>query len=230
MRQPPAPCSCHWRACTCGVLPRPSEPPARPLAPAPGCAPPPDASRAVHTARGGQGEGASSRGIGGRHAARRPSGATPPPPHPAPVHPRASVPLCVCVLQAGQDVTVYYNPNNTNLNGRHAVFLKVCGAGLGCCGWHGVTSEGGSSCSGVHSTSRAVPGAHGCSMPGAHHPSPTLPTLPSTPATQGGYNRWRHPRGFGPLEMTPPTEGEHFQVGGGCRRTVRTVPHAAARA
>ncbi|PSC67151.1 glycosyltransferase family 5 [Micractinium conductrix] len=56
------------------------------------------------------------------------------------------------VVKAGQDVTVYYNPNNTNLNGRHAVFLK------------------------------------------------------------GGYNRWRHPRGFGPLEMTPPTEGEHFQA------------------
>ena len=62
-----------------------------------------------------------------------------------------------CMLpQAGQEVSVYYNPNNTVLHGGQRMFIR------------------------------------------------------------GGWNRWRHPRGFGPLEMTPPAEpgAEHFMVGG----------------
>lgn len=55
------------------------------------------------------------------------------------------------VVQAGQDVTVYYNPNNTSMHGREAIWMK------------------------------------------------------------GGFNRWRHPKQFGPVEMTPPLEGDHFQ-------------------
>ena len=31
---------------------------------------------------------------------------------------------------------------------------------------------------------------------------------------RGGWNRWSHPRPFGPIEMEPPAEGtEHFKVG-----------------
>jgi hypothetical protein len=29
---------------------------------------------------------------------------------------------------------------------------------------------------------------------------------------RGGFNRWRHPRPFGPIEMVPPEDGEHFRV------------------
>jgi hypothetical protein len=32
---------------------------------------------------------------------------------------------------------------------------------------------------------------------------------------RGGYNRWRHAKAFGPIEMTPPKEGFHFSVSGG---------------
>ncbi|EFN55259.1 hypothetical protein CHLNCDRAFT_134595 [Chlorella variabilis] len=56
------------------------------------------------------------------------------------------------VPQAGQDVTVYYNPNNGGLPGRQHIWIK------------------------------------------------------------GGWNRWRHPKAFGPLEMDPPKEGDHHSV------------------
>ena len=39
-------------------------------------------------------------------------------------------------------------------------------------------------------------------------PGPVL----SCAACSGGWNRWRHPKPFGPLEMTAPTAGEHFSV------------------
>lgn len=29
---------------------------------------------------------------------------------------------------------------------------------------------------------------------------------------RGGWNRWRHPKPFGPIEMTPPVTGDHFRV------------------
>ena len=35
--------------------------------------------------------------------------------------------------------------------------------------------------------------------------------LPLSPR-RGGYNRWRHPRGFGPLRMEPPSPGEHWSA------------------
>ena len=54
---------------------------------------------------------------------------------------------------AGQDVTIFYNPQNTLLAGRDAVFLR------------------------------------------------------------GGFNRWRHARGVGPLRMDAPAgEGHHHKV------------------
>jgi len=53
---------------------------------------------------------------------------------------------------AGKDITLYYNPKNTNLAGCEEIYL------------------------------------------------------------QGGFNRWAHPVSFGPIKMTPPTEGEHFQA------------------
>lgn len=43
----------------------------------------------------------------------------------------------------------------------------------------------------------------------------TLTLLLAFNIRRGGWNRWRHPRGFGPLEMAPPTVGDHFQVGAG---------------
>jgi starch synthase len=53
--------------------------------------------------------------------------------------------------QAGKQLTIAYNPNNTHLNGAQKIFIK------------------------------------------------------------GGYNRWAHPKGYGPIEMTPPTAGaSHF--------------------
>ncbi|KAL4420307.1 hypothetical protein ABPG77_001397 [Micractinium sp. CCAP 211/92] len=55
------------------------------------------------------------------------------------------------VPEAGKEATIYYNPDNTNLHGRQAIWIK------------------------------------------------------------GGFNRWRHPRGFGPVEMVPPELGDHFQ-------------------
>ncbi|KAI7836090.1 hypothetical protein COHA_010018 [Chlorella ohadii] len=64
------------------------------------------------------------------------------------------------VVEAGEEVTVYYNPNNSALPGRNQIWIK------------------------------------------------------------GGWNRWRHPRSFGPLEMTPPKVGDHFQ-------TTITVPKDA---
>jgi starch synthase len=52
---------------------------------------------------------------------------------------------------AGKELTIAYNPSNTNLNGAQRVFIK------------------------------------------------------------GGYNRWTHPKGYGPIEMTPPASGaSHF--------------------
>lgn len=52
---------------------------------------------------------------------------------------------------AGEELTIAYNPSNTNLNGAEKVFIK------------------------------------------------------------GGYNRWTHPKGYGPIEMTPPASGaSHF--------------------
>ncbi len=56
-------------------------------------------------------------------------------------------------IRAGEEVDIYYNPNNTLLAGSGQVFLR------------------------------------------------------------GGWNRWRHPRGFGPVEMVPPAVGDHFRVG-----------------
>ena len=32
------------------------------------------------------------------------------------------------------------------------------------------------------------------------------------PARRGGFNRWRHPKGFGPLLMAPPEVGDHHQA------------------
>jgi len=31
-------------------------------------------------------------------------------------------------------------------------------------------------------------------------------------AWQGGWNRWAHLKKFGPLKMTPPAEGQHFNA------------------
>ncbi|GAB4820993.1 hypothetical protein N2152v2_008039, partial [Parachlorella kessleri] len=55
-------------------------------------------------------------------------------------------------IRAGEEVDIYYNPNNTLLAGSGQVFLR------------------------------------------------------------GGWNRWRHPRGFGPVEMVPPAVGDHFRA------------------
>ncbi len=58
-------------------------------------------------------------------------------------------------VTAGGEITMFYNPRDTPLNGRQRIFI------------------------------------------------------------QGGWNRWSHPRKFGPIEMTPPAEGQqHFQVTG----------------
>lgn len=29
---------------------------------------------------------------------------------------------------------------------------------------------------------------------------------------RGGFNRWRHPKPFGPIQMIPPESGDHFRV------------------
>ena len=57
------------------------------------------------------------------------------------------------VVKAGEEVTVFYNPRDTNLNGRGRIFLR------------------------------------------------------------GGWNRWSHMKKFGPLPMTPPSDGgSHWQA------------------
>ncbi len=34
---------------------------------------------------------------------------------------------------------------------------------------------------------------------------------------RGGFNRWKHPKPFGPIQMIPPESGDHFRV---CERGV----------
>lgn len=134
--------------------------------------------------------------------------------------------------QAGEEVTVYYNPNNSVLPGREKIFIK-CGKGLAHCTGGGVAAAGEPLLVPASIVAAAVaavlpllqaPGRIYCVLPGLHC-KPAAPHITHVCLDRrGGWNRWRHPRGFGPLEMTPPKEGDHFQVGCGRGGSSRCKP------
>ncbi len=126
-------------------------------------------------------------------------------------------------LQAGEEVTVYYNPNNSALPGRNQIWIKWALRGSTAVLHGHMLPAGLSPLLRCRLLLQAVTAAAspGCSFHTASSIVCTASTLCSPPFAappftalnrRGGWNRWRHPRSFGPLEMTPPKVGDHFQV------------------